>query len=82
MACGKVIKLSGGTTAFSEPEARTLKILFLENKPSSVIFWHSQANAVYASECENGILSETAKIMKTYSQASGYPAVDSTLPIK
>ncbi|MEK7586772.1 MAG: M14 family metallopeptidase [Patescibacteria group bacterium] len=69
-------KVSGGTTAFSEPEARTLRDFVLENKPSSVIFWHSQANAVYASECENGILSETAKIMKTYSQASGYPAVD------
>ena len=69
-------KVSAGSAVFSEPEARALRDFVLENKPSSVIFWHSQANAVYASECEKGILPETTKIMKTYSQASGYPAVD------
>ena len=42
-----------------------------------MVFWHSQANAVYASECEDGILPETRAITKAYSRASGYPAMDS-----
>ncbi|MEK7514514.1 MAG: hypothetical protein AAB587_01715, partial [Patescibacteria group bacterium] len=43
----------------------------------AVIFWHSQANAVYASECEKGILPETLDIMNAYSKASGYQSVKS-----
>jgi len=69
--------VSAGEGPFSEPEAEALRDFILENKPSAVIFWHSQSNAVYASECEEGILPETLKIMNTYSNASGYPAVDS-----
>lgn len=68
-------KVSAGTSAFSEPEAQTLKKLVEEKNPSAVIFWHSQANAVYASECKNGILPETLNLMNTYAQASGYKAV-------
>jgi hypothetical protein len=40
------------------------------------VFWHSQANAVYASECENGILAETLAIMNAYATAANYQAVD------
>ncbi len=68
-------KVSAGTSAFSEPESQTLKNLVEEKNPSAVIFWHSQANAVYASECEKGILPDTMKLMNTYAQASGYKAV-------
>ncbi len=70
-------KVSAGTAAFSEPEAAALRDYVLSSKPSAVIFWHSQANAVYASECEAGILPDTREIMNAYSQASGYPPVDS-----
>lgn len=70
-------KVSAGTAAFSEPEAAALRDYVISSKPSAVIFWHSQANAVYASECENGILPDTRAIMNAYSQASGYPPVDS-----
>lgn len=66
---------SGGTSAFSEPEALALKNFVAENNPSAVVFWHSQSNAVFASECKNGILPETLNIMNAYSKASGYPAV-------
>ncbi|KKT32826.1 MAG: Permease, partial [Candidatus Moranbacteria bacterium GW2011_GWF2_44_10] len=38
---------------------------------------HSQANAVYASECKNGILPKTLDIMNIYAHAAGYPAVKS-----
>ena len=68
---------SAGTSAFSEPEAVALKSFVAENKLSGVIFWHSQSNAVYASECKGGILPVTLDIMNAYSRASGYPAVKS-----
>lgn len=69
--------VSAGTVAFSEPESQALKKFVLENNPDAVIFWHSQSNAVYASECNNGILPQTLYIMDTYSKAADYPAVKS-----
>ncbi|MBU2633132.1 succinylglutamate desuccinylase/aspartoacylase family protein [Patescibacteria group bacterium] len=70
-------QVSGGTVPFSEPETVAIRNFVLENKPDAVIFWHSQSNAVYASECEAGILPETLDIMNAYSKASGYPAIKS-----
>lgn len=70
-------QVSAGPSPFSEPEARALRDFVLKNHPSAVIYWHSQANAVYASACENGILPETLHIMNVYADAAGYPAVES-----
>ena len=70
-------KTNAGTAPFSEPEAQAIRDFVLKNNPKAVIFWHSQANTVYASECENGILPETLDIMNFYSEASGYSPVDS-----
>jgi len=67
--------VSAGTSPFSEPEAQAIQNFVLENNPTAVVFWHSQANAVYASECENGILPETLDIMDIYATASGYNAI-------
>ncbi len=67
--------VSAGTKAFSEPEAIAIRDFVLKARPVGVIFWHSQANAVYASECESGILPETLKLMDLYTQASGYQAI-------
>lgn len=69
--------VSGGTGPFSEPETKAFRDFVSAYKPQAVIFWHSQANAVYASECENGILPETLDIMNAYARASGYPAFKS-----
>lgn len=69
--------VSAGPAPFSEPETAAIKNFVLENNPEAVIFFHSQSNAVYASECKAGILPETIDIMNIYSQASGYPAVKS-----
>ena len=69
--------VSAGTKPFSEPEAAALRDFVEANNIDAVVFWHSQANAVYASECEDGILAETLALMDAYSQASGYPAVES-----
>ncbi len=65
-------KVSAGTKVFSEPEAQAIKKFVLENNPSAVVFWHSQSNTVYGSECKNGMLPETLKLMNIYSKASGY----------
>jgi hypothetical protein len=68
--------VSAGTSAFSEPEARALRAVVTEFAPTGVVFWHSKANAVYASECENGILPETRTLMVTYATAANYTTVD------
>ncbi len=72
---GKTV--SAGTEAFSEPESKALQKFIVESEPQAVVFWHSQANAVYASECENGILPQTKLIMNTYASAAGYSAIES-----
>jgi len=67
--------VSAGTAPFSEPEAAALRDYVVANDPDAVIFWHSQANNVYASECENGPLPATLNLMNTYAEAAGYGAV-------
>ncbi len=67
--------VSAGTKPFSEPESLALRDFIGTNTPVGVVFWHSQANAVYASECEAGILPTTHEIMDVYAKSAGYPAV-------
>jgi predicted deacylase len=69
--------VSAGGAAFSEPEAQALRALVESIDPVVAVFFHSQSDAVYASECEEGILPETMTVMNLYSEASGYKAVDS-----
>lgn len=72
---GKIV--GAGTSAFSEPEALALKNLVEKINPLTVVFWHSQANNVYASECLNGVLPKTLEIMNAYATAGKYGAVAS-----
>ena len=67
--------VSAGTAAFSEPEAQALRNFVATDHPVAAVFWHSQANAVYASECNNGILPGTLTVMNAYAKAAKYPAV-------
>ena len=69
--------VSAGISPFSEPEARAIRDFVLEHKPTAVLFWHSQANAVYASSCGDTILPETLDIMQAYAEAANYQAVES-----
>jgi hypothetical protein len=69
--------VSAGTAAFSEPEAKALRDYVASISPQAVTFWHSQANNVYASECENGVLPETLTLMNAYANAGNYGAVPS-----
>ncbi|MFA5934544.1 MAG: M14 family zinc carboxypeptidase [Candidatus Paceibacterota bacterium] len=68
--------VSAGTSAFSEPETKAIQSFVLENNPKAVVFFHSQSGTVYASECNNGILSDTRNIMNAYAKASGYSTSD------
>ncbi len=67
--------VSAGTAAFSEPEAAALRDYVAAHPPKAAIFWHSQANAVYGSECHDGVLPGTRTVMQAYAQAAGYTAV-------
>ena len=69
--------VSAGSKPFSEPEAAAIRDFVLQTRPTAAIFWHSQANAVYASQCKTDILSETLDIMNAYAHASKYPALKS-----
>lgn len=69
--------VSAGSSAFSEPEAVAIRDFVLEYSPASVVFWHSMANAVYASKCEDGILPKTLDLMNAYARASGYTPIKS-----
>jgi hypothetical protein len=67
--------VSAGTSAFSEPEAAALRDYIATIRPKAAAFWHSTANNVYASECEQGVLPETLALMSTYAQAASYGEV-------
>jgi len=67
--------VSAGSKVFSEPEAVAMRDYITKNKPKVVVFWHSQGDAVFASQCEKGILPETLTAMDIYAKASGYKAV-------
>lgn len=70
-------EVSAGTTAFSEPETQALRDFVATDKPNAVVFWHSMANAVYASECNDGVLPQTLDIMDAYAKAAAYSAIQS-----
>lgn len=67
--------VSAGSAPFSEPEAEALRDYVLATNPSAAVFWHSVANNVYGSECENGILPETLALMNVYAEAGNYGKV-------
>jgi len=67
--------VSAGSAPFSEPEAAALRDYVQETNPSAAVFWHSIANNVYGSECENGILPETLALMNVYAEAGNYGKV-------
>ncbi|MEM9336903.1 MAG: M14 family metallopeptidase [Patescibacteria group bacterium] len=67
--------VSAGSGPFSEPEAAAIRDYVLATNPSAVVFWHSQANNVYASECHEGPLPDTLAIMQLYADAGSYGAV-------
>ncbi len=68
--------VSGGTAAFSEPESAAIRDYVTANKPTAVVAYYSAAGGVYASNCQNGVLSKTTELTNVYAKASGYPAFE------
>jgi len=66
--------VSGGTSVFSEPEARAFRDYVKNNNPTAVLVWYSAAGGVFASNCHGGVLAETNTLTNLYAKASGYPA--------
>lgn len=66
--------VSGGSSAFSEPETLALKNYIQANKPKAVVAYYSAAGGVYSSNCHVGILPETSAMTSAYAKASGYTA--------
>ena len=40
-----------------------------------MVFWHSQASAVYSANCDSAATPETLDITKAYASAAGYQAL-------
>jgi predicted deacylase len=47
-----------GSEPFSEPESIALAALIYDLRPDAVMFFHANANGVFAGECEGGMVSE------------------------
>lgn len=69
-------EVSGGKNVFSEPESQAIRNYVNTNQPDAVITWYSAAGGVYASNCKNGIDSETLNLTNLYAKASGYTAYE------
>lgn len=69
--------VSGGAEAFSEAESQAMRDYIEANEPDAVVVFYSAAGGVFASNCHNGVLSETLDLTNVYAQASGYPAYES-----
>jgi predicted deacylase len=67
--------VSAGTAPASEPEAATLIRVVEREQPVAVVFWHSQANAVYGAECGDGLSLRAADLVRAYAAAARYTAV-------
>jgi len=68
--------VSGGSAAFSEPEAQAIREYVEQSSPDAVVVWYSSAGGVFASNCHNGVLPETREIMNVFASASGYKAYE------
>lgn len=68
--------VSGGSAAFSEPEAKALKEYVESTDPVAVVAWYSSAGGVYSSSCHNGVSAETSALTNLYADASGYTAYE------
>ena len=65
--------VSGGTAAFSEPEAIALRDYLAAIRPNVTIFYHSAANGVFTGQCGDEQADETLRLSTLYADAAGYP---------
>jgi hypothetical protein len=68
--------VSAGSAPFSEKEAVAFKEYVERFSPELVVFWHSKAGAVFASECLYGVLPKTREYMNVYAKSAGYTPIE------
>lgn len=68
------VKVSGGASAFSEPESQAIRTYVETHDIAGAVVWYSAAGGVFASSCRNGVSTETQALTDTYAKASGYRA--------
>lgn len=66
--------VSGGSEAFSEPEAKAVRDYVEAHDIAGAVVWYSAAGGVYASNCKNGVSDKTKELTALYAKAAGYPA--------
>lgn len=69
--------VSGGTAAFSEPEAVAIRDYITNHPIAGAVVWYSSAGGVFASNCHDGVLPDTTTLTNVFAKASGYPANES-----
>jgi len=70
-------EVSGGSSAFSEPESKAIESYVNSYEPNAVVVWYSAGGGVFASSCKNGVSDETKTLTNLYAKASGYKAYES-----
>jgi hypothetical protein len=74
---GNVVRGSGGSTPFSEPETQSLRDFILEKQPVGVIFWEARVEDGLASPGNCGVRSQAAETLaSTYGFAANYQIAD------
>lgn len=68
--------VSGGESAFSEPESKAIQSYITSHSPEAVVVWYSAAGGVFSSNCHNGVSEETTTLTNLYAKASGYKAYE------
>lgn len=67
-------EVSGGTAAFSEPEAQALRDYVQKYNPATAIVWFSAEGKVYPSACSGVPSRDSIELAATFATAAGYPS--------
>jgi hypothetical protein len=67
-------EVSGGTEAFSEPEAAALRDYVLAADPAAAVVWFSAEGKVYPSACAGTPSNQSVTLAATFATAAGYPS--------
>lgn len=65
--------VSGGSAAFSEPEAAAIREYVNDSQPVAAVVWFSSEGRVYPSACGGNPSSASNALASTFATAAGYP---------
>jgi len=70
----RTTSVSGGSSAFSEPESIAFKTYIEAQSPVASVVWYSSAGGVFSSSCGGSISPKTKILTDIYASAAGYKA--------